>query len=84
MIEFLSRHLISVPLSKEPKPKFPLQLLLKAFERVKFKGGVIETYLTNDKILHVTKEFFLKEFGVPLVLKVLQLLNLLLKNFKIC
>lgn len=64
MIEFISHHPVVVPLSKIPNPTFPLSLLPKAFESFKFKYGVLEVRITDDKIIPVDNAMFLREIGL--------------------
>lgn len=64
-IEFISLHPISIPLTKQPDPKFTLKLVTKAIERIRCSKGVIEVYMTEDMIVPVTMELFLRAIGIP-------------------
>lgn len=57
MIKFISRHPISIPLTKIPNPNFLLRLLNKAFERVKIEE--VEVKIIDDRIVPIHKVTFL-------------------------
>lgn len=65
MIEFISWHPISIPLTKIPDPPLPIRLLHKAFERVKIDNNVLETVICSDHFVVVHKKTFLKAIGMP-------------------
>lgn len=64
MIEFITHHCIVVPFTKIRKPKFPLWLLIIAFQRTHVKDDHIEVMLTYERITTITICTFLKEVGV--------------------
>lgn len=64
MIEFISRHPITVPLKKVPDPPIPLRILHTVFERFKIKDGVLEIKTTGNWIVPVSKQTFLKPIWI--------------------
>lgn len=55
MIEFISRHPISVPLTKIPDPPLPFRLLHTAFERIRIEDDILETVISDDRIVAIHK-----------------------------
>ena len=64
MIKLINHHPIAIPLSKILNPNFPLRLLHKAFERVKFEDGVLEVMIKDDRIVPMHKATFLRAIDV--------------------
>lgn len=62
MIDFISHHPITIPLTNTPNPQITLQILHTAFERIKTKDNVLETKITSDCIV----PFQSKHFSRPL------------------
>lgn len=46
---------IAIPLTKTPNPQILLSLLHTDFERIKIEDGVLETKITGDRIVPVSK-----------------------------
>lgn len=65
MIEFISKHPITVPHTKIPNPSLPLRILHKYFERIKIENDVLEVKIVDDKFVPVHKSIFLKEIDIP-------------------
>ena len=65
MIEFISCHPISFPLTKIPDPPIPLRLLHTAFDRIKIEDGVLEIRIIGDRIVPVSKQTFFRAIGIP-------------------
>lgn len=59
-------HPTAVPLTKILNPNFPLCMLHKDFERIKINNKVHECLITDDMIVPVTKDNFLKAIGISL------------------
>ena len=65
MIEFISHHPISVPLTNIPGPTNPLRLLHTAVDRIKIKDRVPKVTITGNRIIPVSKQTFLRAIGIP-------------------
>lgn len=84
MIEFISHHPISTPLTTTPHTQIPLQVLHIAFERIKIENGILETKIIGDRIVHVLKKTFLKSIGIIETPKGLQVREPTSEDFQTC
>lgn len=64
MIKFITRHPIAVPLTKTLNPNFLLCLSHKTFKIIKVSNDVLQCLITDDMIIPITNETFLKAIGV--------------------
>ena len=66
IIEFLSKHPLSFPLTKSPT-NFPNRLLELAHDHLKYikDDDTIEVRVTNLRYAPITKSIFLRAIGVP-------------------
>lgn len=82
ILEYISHHLTTIPLSKETNPKFPFRSLLKSFKIMKFKGDILETHLKDYRIVPVIKEIFLKAVWVSPNIEAFTVIEPTIKEFQ--
>lgn len=63
MIEFITLDPIIVPLTKVPKPIFPLWLLFEALESMEFDDDVLQCKISANLFVPISKDVFLHAVG---------------------